>query len=642
MKFNRKYLAWILFILMVSGTAFYALYFSKDQKPASSIHLIPANSLIILESNEPLLKWNTFRRSEIWKKLKTHRDFLKIDQQIEFLDSISYANNELNRVLRNAGLTIAISHDRNGYVPVFLVHPKKNIEQDDVFKLTQKLFTNAGYQVEENNFDEYKVQTMTGKENKKTFFISCISGNVLLSFDQSGIESVINEVKHPGLQNSERFLEVYSEVYSDGILNVFINNKKLIENTDFLEDDFAALKDLFLSIEYTGFNIQYGNEVFELTGLANLRDTTNAYSKAYLLQNATESNFRDLVPDDCISMADFCFESGTRLYKNLLRIHQLNDKTWEDFQKKKKIIEKKHGLDLEIDFYSWLGNEALILRSGSLSGETSYEYIILKMVSAKSLLQKLEAAKTKDTSRDVTGKLSYKRNDIGKVNVQDLLGFTLGKAFGNLNTPYYILLNGHLVFGNSVEALISYIDKAESGKMLGNKSGLKGITANLTNKSNLILFENRSQNDSKRNEKAGNVFTRNLQYFPKRWMQLKNLNGTIKLSGLLAAGDDMVLKDYLEQMMNEFPVIIEDSLFAYEELQLMELGSNTIKLFYGKSDTLKSEVESFNGIRHGRFREYYPSGNLKTYGKYRKGVKTGTWYQFGNHKELLKKDNYPE
>ena len=125
-------------------------------------------------------------------------------------------------------------------------------------------------------------------------------------------------------------------------------------------------------------------------------------------------------------------------------------------------------------------------------------------------------------------------------------------------------------------------------------------------------------------------------------MQLKNLNGTIKLSGLLAAGDDMVLKDYLEQMMNEFPVIIEDSLFAYEELQLMELGSNTIKLFYGKSDTLKSEVESFNGIRHGRFREYYPSGNLKTYGKYRKGVKTGTWYQFGNHKELLKKDNYPE
>ena len=50
---------------------------------------------------------------------------------------------------------------------------------------------------------------------------------------------------------------------------------------------------------------------------------------------------------------------------------------------------------------------------------------------------------------------------------------------------------------------------------------------------------------------------------------------------------------------------------------------------------VKFEVELKDGLKHGDYREYYPNGNLKIKGKFKKGIQTGTWKVYEEKEEEL-------
>ena len=64
------------------------------------------------------------------------------------------------------------------------------------------------------------------------------------------------------------------------------------------------------------------------------------------------------------------------------------------------------------------------------------------------------------------------------------------------------------------------------------------------------------------------------------------------------------------------------------------------KQFHPGSEQLHIKGKTKWGIMHGKYNEFYLTGELKCSGKYRKGQKVGTWKYYNENGELVEKRRY--
>ncbi len=75
---------------------------------------------------------------------------------------------------------------------------------------------------------------------------------------------------------------------------------------------------------------------------------------------------------------------------------------------------------------------------------------------------------------------------------------------------------------------------------------------------------------------------------------------------------------------------------------ILSAQQGRVKSFYGKSDTLKSEINYADSVREGEAKFYYPNGNLKEELTYVNGKVEGmvkTYYDSGKMKEMFNVEN---
>jgi len=56
--------------------------------------------------------------------------------------------------------------------------------------------------------------------------------------------------------------------------------------------------------------------------------------------------------------------------------------------------------------------------------------------------------------------------------------------------------------------------------------------------------------------------------------------------------------------------------------------------------TAKYEVDIKDGLKHGNYFEYHPSGELKVKGKYKNDQKDGTWKYYNEDGDLVKRERW--
>ena len=83
-----------------------------------------------------------------------------------------------------------------------------------------------------------------------------------------------------------------------------------------------------------------------------------------------------------------------------------------------------------------------------------------------------------------------------------------------------------------------------------------------------------------------------------------------------------------------------DSLDDIQKFLLTKFEHNVIKDYYGNTDNIRFEAETKRGDLHGRYRQFYETGELMIYGRYRKGEKRGVWHYYNKDGTLQRKERF--
>ena len=79
---------------------------------------------------------------------------------------------------------------------------------------------------------------------------------------------------------------------------------------------------------------------------------------------------------------------------------------------------------------------------------------------------------------------------INKIGIEKLFTNLFGKPFYDINQPYFTLIGDYLVFGNSENAIKSYINKIVTEKTLGNDENFIVFKDNLSSSSSIFIYNN--------------------------------------------------------------------------------------------------------------------------------------------------------
>src|SRR5690606_4970857 len=87
------------------------------------------------------------------------------------------------------------------------------------------------------------------------------------------------------------------------------------------------------------------------------------------------------------------------------------------------------------------------------------------------------------------------------------------------------------------------------------------------------------------------------------------------------------------------PIEITDAVFDLKPIYPTDLNAKAFSIKY-PNGAIKFEVELKDGLKHGRYMEYYPDGTEKMTGRYRKDGQVGTWRYYDEQGKLVVKKRF--
>ncbi|MFM9945932.1 MAG: toxin-antitoxin system YwqK family antitoxin, partial [Bacteroidia bacterium] len=226
-----------------------------------------------------------------------------------------------------------------------------------------------------------------------------------------------------------------------------------------------------------------------------------------------------------------------------------------------------------------------------------------------------------------------------------------GKLFSKLEKPYYTIVDDYVVFSNNPRTIVSLIEDYETGNTLGKNEIFTDFLGKFSNESTVFSYIS--------SNRAFPLFTKKMDASTKAGVAKNEVyfRSFCDLGFQLTERDDKfftkVRMDFLEYKPDssvfeidslvdaeEDAAAILDSMDDVQRFLMTKFEHNVIKDYYGNSDNLRFEAETKRGELHGRYREFYETGELKVYGRYRKGEKRGVWYNYNKDGTLQKKEPF--
>ena len=126
MKINKKLVIISLVSLFSIIIIFfgYNLYKQFKSPLLPAINAIPLNSAMIIELNKTTEVWNKLsKKNDIWKEILTIEYFKKLNNQLNFLDSVSKTNSTVFEIIKQQKIYISAHFIKKKEIEfLYLIH----------------------------------------------------------------------------------------------------------------------------------------------------------------------------------------------------------------------------------------------------------------------------------------------------------------------------------------------------------------------------------------------------------------------------------------------------------------------------------------------------------------------------------------
>lgn len=652
----KKAVLWILAILVLITVGLYYWFFQTPDKNINAFYLIPKDAMYIIEAENPVENWKRFSKSEIWRFLKKQKYFASIQKNADYLDSLVHENSTIFSLFGNRDMLIsAHKTSKKDYDFLFLLNLKKGSKIGFVEEAIEKVLQTSGLKVSSKDFNNKTIISAYDRISKETLYFSVVQNYMLFSYSAQLIENSIMEIENPMLGMDEHFLNVYNETSEDGLCKLYLNYSYL---DDFMQcysnEQNPMIKDLSEVMFYSGFKVDVEDEFCSLEGYTNINDSIDSYLKALMLSGKGEITSQKVLPARTAVFHSLGFENGPKFYRNLLTVLQLDPEAYNDFESNKKLIERLLKIDVERDMMSWVDNEVSYAENEP-SKYTEHLDDIMVVMKANDIdyaRERLDfiAEQVKKRTPAKFKKVDYKNYVIQYLDIKGVFKMFFGKLFSKIEKPYYTIIDNYVVFSNNPRTIVSVIEDYETGNTLEKNEEFDDFIDKFNKQSTVFsyissnkqfpLMVKKMDAATRKSSMENEIYFRS---FPQVGFQITEkddkfftkarLNFTEYKADTSGAVDSLTLaqenaEDFLDSMDDIQRFISE------------KFEHNVIRDYYANSDNIRFEAETKKGELHGRYREFYESGELKVYGKYRRGEKRGIWRFYNKEGILEKKERY--
>lgn len=647
-RMGRKFLRISLLVIFLAALIRLVFYLMPDKR-INGMYLIPSDAIYIIESEQPLSSWKLLSSSKIWGSVKDHASFESIEEDADYLDKLLQDNSYLLKLFGERQFYLSTHKTTaNDFDFLYLVDLRKSAQRPILYTALEKVLRGEGFEVTRR--EHASTEILEVRNDKSVLSLCKIDNFLVCSYTPQLVESAIRQKNNPFFGIDYQFQEVFKEVSTKGAGRIYVQWSKL---DDYLKCYFSnpdkLSADLDEALLFSALDLRMEENVWELIGYTSVNQGRRSYLRALSKAGKSEHRLPGILSNRTAWYTSFNFRSMQDFYRALRVELEQYPATKKEFDQN--IDKVENLLDIEIDkhFVDWIGNEVGVAQLQS-SGYTNQEEdlaIFLKMRDKPLALKRLHEIseqvrkKTPAKFKD----LEYRSYRIRYLAIKGFFNALFGKAFEKLEKPHYTIIDEYVVFSNSPITLIGLIEDFEANRILQNTPAYQSIrTANKTSSLNafvappvarkMIATHMRGSSRQNLNKSAeqidrfgafaldlraeGDVFTTRL-----RIVQIDEL-------------DSMMTRADVDQLYRSYAV--DHSI--NEEFVLEYVEDGEFKQFFPGGEKIKILANMEDGQLHGRYEEFYPTGELHIKGKYKNGKKSGIWKFYSTSGALARKERF--
>lgn len=633
--------------LMVLYLCYLAYIFILSPKTnLQSIYLIPKDAVFIIESEQPVESWEQISKSEGWRHLKKNAYFSDLTENIQRVDTIFNNNHKLFEFFDNRSLFISIHMISPKDYGIFYVLDLKRIAKLQLLKTYLNTLLDDGYVLSKRTYHEHEILEVHDRESKETMYLAFIKNQLVASYTHTLVEASIDQYSEPVLGRNLNFLEINQKVGHEDLFRMYVQYHYFDDYVQMYSDRPSDwVKRVSENFLFSGFYFDLDeNSTLTANGYTNISGVNEYYLEALQKSGTAKRSVPEVAPNSTALYISYGFDSFAEFYKNFEIVQQNDPEQFESYQTSIAKVEKFLKIDVKERFISWIGDEIAVLQIQSHINKGKNDMaLVLKASDAEAAKTHLDFVVEQIRKKTPVKfkAVNYKDYEINFLSIKGFFKMLLGGRFDEFDKPYFTQIDDFVIFSDSPNTLKGIIDKVSEGEILATSKEFKSFDEKFDSESTVfvysnvpLLFDNMyALADAPTKQKM----LKNKDFiicFPQVGLQLTPEDDLFESRLVLKYQDVGEVKKAMKQKGSvdkttvKKPVSdsteITDAIFDLKPIYPTDLNAKSFRKQYANGN-IWFEVDLKDGLKHGRYEEFYPDGTRKIRGRFREDEQVGTW-----------------
>lgn len=627
---------------------------------SDAFSLIPPNAIYLFETETPIESWKTISSSAQWQHLQKNSYFASLTSAANSLDSQINDNSLLFELIGSRSLIVS-THliSSKDYDFLFLV----DLKEASMISVVQDYLTTAsgaGYTMKKEKYRDDILLLLQSVDDNSILYLVIKDSYLVASYSKILVTASIDAYQGINLATNATFVK-HAAQSRDGLLSVYIHYLMLPGYLGvYMDGQNEYVSRFSQSLLTSRLDLSLSDDQMKISGLTIVNDSIESYVKSLYVSGKGPTDITQITPQRTAFYLGLGFSSFDAFFKNFESNLKQDVAEYNAYKENIKQVEDFLKIDLQKNIIDWIGDEVAILELQSAGeGLHNEAVVVLKAHNIEQARDNLEYIEKMIRRRTPVRfkAMEHRGYSISYLSVKGLFQIILGKFFARYDKPYYTIINNYVIFSNHPESIKSIIDDYLDKKTLARSEAFRKFRKEFEDESSVFVYMHAPTlfNTVKN---LANPVTRTAMTDNKDFIICFRDMG-IQLSPAGEGFETIMIEQFVapEAMTISKPIkkaeptiiiaeIEPEEKDAGDPMALPEIYTEDANLkeyvAYFADSTVHFQIELKNGFKEGLFIEYYPNGETKMTGKFRKDLRYGNWRLFDETGALILRRDYKD
>lgn len=461
--------------------------------------LVPKDAVYIVETEQPIDKWQQFKNGNIWQHLQQNNYLAAVNAQVENIEQSLSGKEEWLKLIFKGKLLTSTHVEFGTYQLLHLLDLQQASRLTEIPGLLRTLLKSSGFDIDSESYRNTTVYRLKDPQKPNEVLHLTFKGRALAaSYSAALLKKALDSAENPHFTSAKDFNEVKSQTNSNGLANCYINHSVLFNligcYANLSTTPLAALEDV-LSVSALQLDVQ--NDHVSMQGQSLLNDSSASYLKALLQTGKGEMRAFNALPSNTSFFAAIGFDEFEQFRQALEQV-QGKPKEPKPAENIGDLIAERVAEQVKKELPNWIDQEIALALAPRPDKPAEQAYIAVVPTGNKREHVAQMLAKTLYTLEQLNpfsifrneSKREYQGYRIIRLPVEGMLQTVAGDFFKDMQQPYLVLMDEFLVFCDDETLLRNIIDQYAAQQTLASDKAFLAFFEHFNSHTSVFAYIN--------------------------------------------------------------------------------------------------------------------------------------------------------